>query len=56
MDRFTIADLMAKDGDGRTADLGGEQIADDALRLVLALHRGRDDLADAGVQATGSIK
>ena len=26
------------------ADLGGEQIADDPVRLMLALHRGLDDL------------
>jgi hypothetical protein len=32
-------------------DLRGEQIADDALRLVLALHRRRDDLVERGLHA-----
>ena len=31
-------------------DLGGEQIADDPLRLVLALHGGGDDLVAQGIQ------
>ncbi len=30
-------------------DLGGEQIADDALRLVLAFDRGRHDLIEGGL-------
>ena len=32
-------------------DLGGEQVADDPLRLVLALHRGGDDLVVGGPHA-----
>lgn len=32
-------------------DLGGEQVADDALRLVLALHRRGDDLVEGGLHA-----
>ena len=32
-------------------DLGGEQVADDPLRLVLALHRGGDDLVLGGLHA-----
>ena len=32
-------------------DLGGEQIADDALRLVLAFDRGRHDLIEGGPHA-----
>ena len=28
------------------SDLGGEQVTDDVLRLVLALDRGGDDLVD----------
>ena len=32
-------------------DLGGEQVADDPLRLVLALHRGGDDLVVGGLHA-----
>jgi hypothetical protein len=32
-------------------DLGGEQIADDPLRLVLALHGGGDDLVVGGLHA-----
>src|SRR4029078_8542705 len=33
------------------ADLGGEQIADDALGFVLALDRGRHDLVEGGLHA-----
>src|SRR4029078_3025404 len=33
------------------ADLGGEQIADDALGFVLALDRGRHDLFEGGIHA-----
>ena len=32
-------------------DLGFEQIADDALRLVLTLYRGGDDLVEGGLHA-----
>jgi hypothetical protein len=32
-------------------DLGGEQITDHPLRLVLALHRGGDDLVEGGLHA-----
>ena len=32
-------------------DLGGEQVADHPLRLVLPLHRGRDDLVIGGLHA-----
>jgi hypothetical protein len=32
-------------------DLGGEQIADDALRFVLALDRGGHDLIEGGLHA-----
>jgi hypothetical protein len=32
-------------------DLGGQQVADDPLRLVLALHRGGDDLVVGGLHA-----
>jgi hypothetical protein len=32
-------------------DLGGEQIADHALRLVLALHRRGDRLVEGGLHA-----
>ena len=32
-------------------DLGLEQVADDALRLVLALHRRGDDLVEGGLHA-----
>ena len=32
-------------------DLRGEQVADDPLRLVLALHRGGDDLVEGGLHA-----
>src|SRR6266446_492380 len=33
------------------ADLGREQIADDALRFVLALDRGRHDLIEGGLHS-----
>ena len=32
-------------------DLGGQQVADDPLRLVLALHGGGDDLVEGGLHA-----
>jgi hypothetical protein len=32
-------------------DLSGEQVGDDALRLVLAFHRGGHDLVEGGLHA-----
>jgi hypothetical protein len=38
------------------ADLGGQQVADDLLRLVLPLHGGGDDLVIRRVRAVPSSR
>ena len=50
-DEAVAADLILDRTGLLLGDLGGEQIADDALRLVLALHRRGDDLVEGGLHA-----